>query len=284
MTPEILYRDICRGFSEINWNGPVFIKHPDTFDANELSAVYDEALIRAKTLGLKTEAELTQELILAGKWTRLKEKSISSCDEDIAQMELSKKKIVAQSQIDQIYDAILELKKKKSDLLNAKYAYFTVSAESYANMAYRDRQMFLTSFRDKALTKPAFDEEFEYIENFNELSSLFYVFDFGADNIKKICVSHFFSNLFNISTNLYDFFGKPLWTLTQNQSNLIRYAQTYAKVAHEINDLPPEYEGNADKILMWYFLRQNAGSTGDQEKQAQDALNAKLRATVAETS
>ena len=281
MNPEIIYRDICRGYSEINWNGPIFIKHLDIVEQNSLVEVYDKALQDATTkLGRRLEADLTQELIQEGKWTALKEKSIKSCDEDIGELERSKKKISHASQIDSIYKAIEEFKDKKLQLLIEKYSHLTDTAESYASNISREHQILISCYKDKSFTELCFIDDFEYLDNFGTLFQKYYALDFSGDMLKKISISPFFWTLFTLSENFYDFFSIPFYKLTHNQANLLKYAQTYAKVASECGDLPKEYEGNAEKMIMWFFLRRNGGTSVEEEKEQQQQTSNKFRSLL----
>jgi hypothetical protein len=65
-----------------------------------------------------------------------------------------------------------------------------------------------------------------------------------------------------------------------NQISLLRYAKTFSKVAEDAADYPKEFEGEADKILMWYYVRQNGGVSKEEEKGEQDKITAKMRATI----
>lgn len=280
MKPELLYRDICRGFSEIQWRGIVYVKHLDVVEFNSLSEVYDAALERAKGLGCKTEATLTQEAIERGEWTALKERSIKSYDEDIALIEASKKKILHKDQINSIYDSVLELQKKKMELLIEKYAFLNNSVEAYANHALREQQIFLSCYKDAACNIKYFEEDFEYFKELPEFAAQYAASDLTNESLKKICIAPFFWTLFNLSEQPYNFFGIPLCKLTNNQASLLKYAQTYAKVASECTDLPPEFEGNCDKMLMWFFLRRNGGMSDEEEKQEQQKTANKFRAAL----
>lgn len=276
MKPEIVYRDICRGYSE-DQEAPAYFKHLSVLETNSLADIYDKYLERSKTLKLKSEKELTEELISEGKWTRLKETSIKSCEEDISRLEISKRKIDHESAIDSIYDAIQEYKDKRISLLTEKYNHIQVSAESYANTAAREHQLFISCFKDRELKTSYFIEEFEYCD-FSGLN--YYNNEINTDDIKKLCISNFFVNIFMLSENLYNFFGVPLVQLTQHQINLLKYAQTYAKVASEVQDMPEKYEGNPDKMLMWFYLMRNQGGTFAQDKTAQEELNRKMMADI----
>lgn len=279
MSPEVGYRDICRGYSEINWNGPAFIKHLTTEEHNEIVSHYDKQFERGRGLDLPTEKEATEEMIAAGKWTRPKEKTFMSIDEDLSRYEMQKKKIQHFSQIDPLYNQIKELKDKRIRLLEDKYARMTLTAESYASSRARDYQIQLSCFRDKALTQPLFDEDFEY-EDLSDFYGIYNSAEIGSDTLKKICVSFFFRNLYSVNENLFYLFHKPLYQLSMNQISLLRYAKTFSKVAEEAADYPKEFEGEADKILMWYYVRQNGGVSKEEEQAEQSKQVSKYRADI----
>jgi hypothetical protein len=276
-----IYHDICRGYSEITWEGPIFIKHLDLMDQSKLQDVYDQALRKAKDSGARTENDIVKDLMANGKWPRLKEKSIKSCDEDIAQLELSKRKIKHLDQINGIYNAIEELKQKRIDLLTEKYSLIENSAEGFANYAQKEAQIAATCFRDVNFTNPAFGEDFEYLDkqSFNNLYNAYSSKDCSGEELKKLCIDPAFWTLFTLTENPYYFFGVPLYKLTINQAALLRYASNYCKIVSEISDLPEQFEGNPDKMVMYWYFKRNGG-----DEESHDDLEAKARRDAAELS
>ncbi len=272
MKLELIYRDICRGYSELLLPEKVFVKHLNTLEESSLQEVYDTALQKAKDLGALPESEIVKKLIQEGKWTDAKERSIKSCELDMAQLESSKKKIQDYHQIHGVYNAIEELRGKRLGLLEERYSLIKNSAEGFAANTMREQQMLMTCFKDLEFTEKKFNEEFEYFDAYktNDLYNSYYTLMsyFGGDYLKKLTINTFFWPLFTLSENPFDFFGIPLYKLTTNQGNLLRYGNNYAKVASETGDLPAEFEGNPDKIVMYWYWKRNGGDQAKDEQQA----------------
>jgi hypothetical protein len=275
-----IYRDICRGYSEVSWSGPVFVRHLDTIEMNEvLNKIEDYKNHAIVNLGLKTEDQLTKELIESGDWPVLKERSIKSCDEDIENLELSKKSINNEGQINDIYDAIEEYKEKKRSLLTEKYSMIKMSAELYAHKLGREYMAEISCYRDRGFTQPIGSLEYENTEHL--LNSLLSI-DVSSDKLKEIAIQPFFFSLFTLSEDIYNFFGKPLYSLTYNQVNLLRCAKTYAQIAYETSDVPDKYASVPDKLIMWHILKKNSGTTEESAKQKGDELETKLKQTLSQ--
>lgn len=278
-----IYRDICRGYSEINWNGPVFVRHLDTLEMNDVTDKIEEyKLYGIQNLGLKSEDDLTAELIKSGKWPALKEKSIKSCDEDIDNLEVSKKNIKNEGQIDDIYDAIIEYREKKSKLIQEKYSLMPLSAELYAHKLGREYMAELSCFRDKEFTAPV--GPLEYEDSAEKLLNSLFSIDITADQLKEICIQPFFWSVFTMSEDISRFFGKPLYSLTYHQVNLLRCGKNYAQIAYETSDAPEKYAKIPDKLVMWNILKKNGGVTEEDAKREEDARQLKLQQTLAQFS
>lgn len=271
MKPELLYSEICQGYSEIEWNGRCFIKHLTPVEQNSLQKYYDEAYQRALSLGAKTEKEVTHDLIRDGKWSAAQEIAIENHEKDIERLELSKSKIKSLQQIDSIYDLLQYSRGKRIELLTEKSNLISSTAEIYADKELRSRQMIVSCFRDVEFKSRIFeDSSFDYINeiSFATLSNSFFskIYDINADSLKELCVSKFFYNLFSLAEKSFDFFQIPVFKLTGFQVNLLKYAETFSKIATEISDFKG-YDENADKMLMYWYYVKNGGEEEDSKKE-----------------
>lgn len=274
MTKLEAYRDICRGYSEINWNGPLFIKHPTPLEHFSLMEHYSVLLEKARSLEIISEAQATEDLIREDKWTRLKENSMNAVEEKIAGLEDQKKTISHESQIDGIYDAIQEYKDYKLALMKEKNLLLPTTAEQYAGKLLREYFIENTCFRDKKFEKPI--ESIEY-SDVDDLIINYSNSDISPDLFKEICIQTFFWPLFTLSEDPSRFFDKPLTGLSYNQVYLLRCAGTYAKVASETSDVPDRYATIPEKLFMWYMLKRNNGKTFETDKSEEDEVQAKIR-------
>lgn len=278
MSPEGAYRDIVRGYSVLP-DSPIYVRHDNTEGFNLIQTEYDKAYKRAtEELRLPTEKQETTRILSAGLWTDAKERTLASIDSDISRMELSKKKISHESQINPLYDAIEELRGKKADLWREKYSLFDHTAESYANHRARDYQIYNSCYRED-LKEKYFSDPIEDID-FSRIYKKYNDLEINSNIIKKICVSHFFRNLFSISENIYYLFCKPFHELTVYQISLLRFSSTFSKVAEEAPDYSPEFEGNPEKILMWFYVRQNGGASREELEEEKKIQGDKFKALL----
>jgi len=94
-----------------------------------------------------------------------------------------------------------------------------------------------------------------------------YIKQFSITNIKKIAISQFFTSYFYISEDNFNFFHKPLYTLTFNQVNLISYGSYFKSLMASIGDsITEEMRTNPEKLEEFANRKNNAKSSGAESK------------------
>ena len=93
---------------------------------------------------------------------------------------------------------------------------------------------------------------------------------FLSDNLKKISLSGFFTNLFYLcEDNAHVFFGKPLVELTFYQIELFGYGRYYKNLLQNAeNPVPEGIKGDPDKIVEWFDSAKSAKETLEKSKNA----------------
>ncbi len=260
MKSEILYKEICQGYSERN---DIFVKHLTPIELSEIQEVYDEGLKRAVDLGALPEAEIIKTLMREGVWSEDKEFEIRQLETSLDQLELSKKRIKSISEIDPLYDSIQQTKADLLTLFVERQHLTSSCAEIYAFNRMREKQSLVSCYQDRELTKPVNDEDLQVDLNIN------------VDDLKKLCISSVFSSLWSLSDQPFNFFSIPIVKLTQNQVNLLRLAGTYSMAANRYS-YPVRFTGIADKILMHYLARENGALSEEEEKIQQKSSTSNL--------
>lgn len=268
-TIEQIYSEICQGYSE---NKSFRARHLSFVEESKLKKHYFVSLDKYLSLGCKSEDSILDDLIRQNKWSLSKESHMKILRNQLEGLERSKSKIKSFDQIDPLYDNIEEIKKDIREISMERYSLLSESAEvkaesrlrfytmaasilTFENGGYKEiKEDFLDSLSDR---------EFLEIESFY----LIKMHNLTYENIKKICIDPFFYSSFTISDKPFDFFRKPLVELTTFQVTLLRIGETFSKVANEVPDLPKEYEGNPDKMLMfWYAVRNGAKEIEQKQK------------------
>lgn len=270
MKNDSVFLDICRGYSTFDFLGrEIYVKHPSVLDFCEFTNLYERGISKFAKQGKQLEKDIISSIIRQGKWSSAKEQSISSLYEDIVSMEKKKREINNELQIDGIYDAISSLIKKRSSLLEERSVFLENSAESSSYKENLNHQLHSLCYTDSTFSNQAFSkEDLDYMEEYYLLLGLFIksTNTYSDESIKKLCVSTFFKNLYSLSSNLYNLFGKPIVSLTHPQVILLSYSENFCKAAIDYNDYPDEYLECPDKIIMWAFFRRNGGVTVEERE------------------
>lgn len=273
---EQIYSEICAGYSQV---GELKIRHLSFVEESRLKIHYNEGLERAKNLGLKPEKEELIRVVKSGEWSQAKELQIKTLRGNIETLERKKKDIKNFDQIDAIYDSIESDRKKIREISQDRYKLLNNTAENYAEGYLRNYTIAASVLiNEKKVTVDDLDEmsirEFSILES----SFLSKIYEMNYESIKKICIQPFFYTVFNLSDKSFDFFLRPLCELTIQQVTLLRVGETFAKIANEVPDLFPEYEGNPDKMLMfWYAVKNGAWEKHEEIKKQGDKFRALLK-------
>jgi hypothetical protein len=79
---------------------------------------------------------------------------------------------------------------------------------------------------------------------------------FQGDEIKRVAVSPFFMNAYIIcDDNVYNFFGRPILTLTNFQLALMSQAKYLKNLMSNHKSPPEDFQTTPDKIIEWYELQ-----------------------------
>lgn len=253
-----LYSEICNGFSfsrKLN----LHFKHFNTNDTIECEQAKQESIIRAKGCGALSKDEILKQASLDGKWSEQKDRSIKSIEEDYKRLSNSKTTPVSIDQLEALKEELKLIEVEWDNLINERHKLISFSAEVIGDRAYNDRRVFKSWYRDKNLTEPAFTlEDFLYLDDdyfslvCRETTILLDKFNYKS--ISEVCISDFFQRRFSLSKNLYDFFGKPVYSLTDNQVTLLKLGEKYNTMLSELDDLPDEYF-NPEGIEDYFYLK-----------------------------
>ncbi len=284
MILEQAFADICRGYSIFTINNTdYYVKHSNFIEQSIIDKKIQYEINQAVELGLKKESDIIQDLIKSNKWPASHEKKLSSYLDDIKNLDSTKRNIKDRMEINPLYDAIEELKSDYSALYNKRAALIKNPAESLgfinshqfiiSQSVYTSKELSERMFSEKSL-EGMNDDEFEEVA-FNVINITNGI---SYEIIKKICIEPFFYGIYGISENPFFIFGIPFVQLTINQGNLLKLARTYSKVISEMDDVPDEFLDNPEKILMWYYLKQNGGVVTKEEiKEEENAIRKLLR-------
>lgn len=253
-----LYSEICNGFSfsrKLN----LYFKHFSTNDVIECERAKQEAVKRAAGCGMLSSDDLLKQAIKDGRWSEAKNLSIKNIESDYRRLSLSKTTPISIEQLDALREELVLVENEWDNLISERYKLICFSQEAIGDRAYNDRRVFESWYRDKNLIEKAYTlEDFLYLED-REFTNIcnettIFINRFNMKDISNICISDFFQRRFSISKDLYDFFGKPSYLLTDNQINLLKLGEKYHTMLSEIDDLPDDFQG-PEGIEDYFYLK-----------------------------
>jgi hypothetical protein len=273
---RILYSDIVRGYSTIDIPkfGRIFIKHPNHADSATVDGKTEYYLQKAKDRKLPTLAEKEEYLEQEGLWTKKDDKKLNELESYVKNLRLTKSKTLLRADREVIQKSIEENEIKIIELRRTKFDAIGFTAETYAGKKANEYFMYNSIYRDESLTAHFFThEEFTELDDI-ELSAVVLKYnasqnEFNSDNMKRIAVSPFFTNLFYLCEDRsIDFYGKPVVELTFNQAELFSYGRYFKHIFSEHRaNIPQHLHENPDGLIDWFERNKNAEKIMKSDKQ-----------------
>lgn len=251
-----LFSIICQGVSSFLHEGKtVYIKHFNLLDQQGIDAFYDKKYSHAREQGLPTEEERLALLEKEGTWTSKDQDDIAKKEAYIKGLERSLAKLVIASQQQQIKKTLEEQRDNLNKKIQQRFALLEATCEKYANTKQSNFILFASLFKDEACAESWFTKE-----GFDELSAADLVRwlqaygnatqDLDAEEIKKLALSPFFSNYFNLcGDNASSFFAAPVHEWTFYQVNLINYGKIFKNIFENVPDIPEHLKEDPDALI-----------------------------------
>lgn len=255
-----IFRDICRGYSEINFqNSPVYVKHISTQEQVDLDEVYQNELDRLIKKGLPSNKDRLDTIIKEGLWSNEDEIWISSQKDYILRMEESKKNIILKSQIDKQALQIKNAEQKLNEKLLEKENLLGQTCEKFADKRLNDFYILLTIFKDKELKYPYFETEDDFFElseddedgGYHELVKEYNYFIklCSEKNIQSVVLQDFYYSYFPFCEDTIGFFGIPVAKLTHYQLKLIIYTRVFKNILESGHHIPEKIKKDPTALL-----------------------------------
>ncbi len=266
---RILFSEILNGLSPAHhpFFKNIYIKHFSYCESGALETEYYNYLDIAKSKKLPTYKQQEEYILRELLWTKKDEDNIKDEENLIRVLRENSSKSFLYSKRQQFKSEIKAAELRLHALRLKKDHYIGNTAEQFAHKKLTYYKIVNSYFKDKKLQEPLIiDEDEENEDNYYELIKLYNFFQdrFSIDNIKKISLSPFFTNLFYMAgDSIYEFYGKPIVELTDYQSNLIMYGKYFKNILSEnSNFLPDDVKNNPDELMEWMSIRTNAREQG----------------------
>jgi len=254
------YGEILSGYSIVKYNNKnIYIKHLTPIDQLNVDYLYSSYYKLAIKKGYSSRDDRIKQLIKDQIWAKSEnEDVIESLKESIKSLYLSKRKAFRQSDFDNINKQIQDQEKLLLEKVTTNNILIGATAEKFAQKKVDDYVLYTSLYKDKELKNKLFNKE-DYdnlkIEEIEELYNSYYemVNSLIETNIKKVALSQFFQNVYQLAENINQFFGKAVAHLTHYQVQLCAYGNFYKNVLTGDARPPESVLANPDKLEDWFF-------------------------------
>lgn len=259
-----IFRDIVNGYSSIEHNGDlIYIKHLGPLHEADVEKIKFKKYQDALSHGIPTHADKMDMLIKENLWTEEDNLFLGQQKSYVENLENTKKHLMFISQIKEKEEEIDKAKKEleeKQFILNEMLG---MTAEKFADKQCNSYYLYYSLYRDEELKDRLFTlENFSKLDD-DELYPLIHSFnlslqDIDTDKIKKTALSSSVQSLFNLSSDVSNFLGKPIYKFTHYQISLCSFAGYYKTILSELNNnIPDEYRYDPDKIESLFISSKN---------------------------
>ena len=253
------------GYSSVVLKDRVFyLKHIDSLDSLDQSRAYAINFEYAKAKGLEQEKEKLDFIITNDIWEKEKENEIASLKERLERLHATQKKLFVQAQRNQNQKEIDKLTSEFALLNSERLEALGETCETFANKKSQEAMIRSLFFKDETLKERLYTkEEFDDLEH-SEISTLFILMgkglaEFTEKNIRVLSLCPLFLNSFFLCPdNAYNFYGKAVSLLSNNQTSLYSNGITVKDYASKGHPLPDNVLDDPEKALSWFSFDPDA--------------------------
>ena len=158
---------------------------------------------------------------------------------------------------------ISKAERKLNEMKNERAAFFSRTAESYAEERINDFYILKCLYKNEQLTELAYSEdEFdevdsqsltEIIKQYNNVYS-----DINDESIQYIVLQDFYNLFMPFAEHAHEFYGKPICDLSYNQLKLLIYSRYFRNIFNNNDKMPDHIKKDPDKIIDYVNANENA--------------------------
>jgi hypothetical protein len=235
----------------------VYAKHYGFHDGVETDFVYSIELEKAREAGIDSEDERLLFLYREGIWSEEKEKKIESLRRSISRETSSKRNILLPSKKEEVNRNIKKMEVELYEILSERSNLIGKTQEFFAKQESEIFFILNTIYKDSNLSELYIpkdkhdeteqDDVYELIGAYNEsVSSLM------GGGVKKVALSSECQTLTSLAESAYEFYGKPVSTLTFFQSELYIYAKNYTQMLNYEIAPSSDIASDPDRLEDWF--------------------------------
>jgi hypothetical protein len=246
--------EICKGFSIFLYNNKtLFLKHRTLEDDVATNNSYETYYVESEKNGIWKESKRLAYLKEKGLWDQSREDSIEKGYKTIKRYQDIKVKKTFQKEIEQ-YEKLIEMQLQALYPLEMeRQSLLGMTCESCARDKANQDAIINSIFKDNEFKEKYLEDNGDSLTDFEsiKIKENYYkiINKFSRDKIKEIALLPAFSeNYYLCLDNASLFFGKPIYELTNYQSELGNYG-LYFKRIFENHEVPSEIDRNPNAII-----------------------------------
>lgn len=265
-----IYSEIVVGYSIAIFNSEiVYIKHPNNITLLEFDFKYQQKYSKFLADGVASEKEKINLLIRDGLWSEKKEQQITDIRSTIDQLYTSKRNHYSLREINAYNEQIKTNQGFLLELLTERMSLIGNSAELMARRILDTEQIVSSFFKDDELKHKVFGGVEDISDD--QLDSIFSLYEQFTKNtsdsmIRRLSVSNDFQSIFNLTDNLYYFYGRAVSQLTHYQSRLAQYGNYFKTILNNDPKPPDQIRNDPEALEDWFFARTNIQKTMDKDE------------------
>lgn len=247
--------EIFDGCSPINFGGEnLFLRHINLRDQRDIANVFERQKRRAIENHVPTEKDRLEFLKAEKHWTEDDELEILSKQDYLAnlkqtksQLELKSQKKALQTSIDEESEALEKLLFRRRELVGKTAEDFahTLSNEEFVrNLLYVDQTCQQLRFSEDDFSQLERERLNELICEFNSANA-----KVSDDIIQELVLSDAFSLYLGQVNAPYDFFAKPVTSLSVCQLKLLAYGKMFLNIFQNVENIPDNVRKSPKDLL-----------------------------------
>jgi hypothetical protein len=266
-----VFDSICNGYSvyDIDQNlkniNKIYFKHltyPESLGIKINYEIFFDEAIKSGILSESDQIKLASE---KGWWTEGKESEIASIDSTIKRLNITKSKLIYNSDKDRINEQIDTERNKLNKLKKERSSYIIMTAEEWATRKTSDFFISNFAFKNSGLSDKIFGENLDEDEELVDLVTAYYfkyLSEYSNKIIKTVAISTHFQNILFIGSSSSEIFGTCIIKLTRYQHDLLVWGKYYQNIIkNSTTKVPDDVYEDPDKLEEWFESVKNSKNT-----------------------
>lgn len=259
--------EIFDGYTSFDFQGEeLYLKHTSIKDQRNLHLYYEHYKNRAIKKGVQSEEKILIKVKEDNLWTEDDDLKISSLEIEIQNLKKTKDSLLLPSQKRTLQETIDQKQNEWLSLLTKRKEIIGKTAEDYASAMAANEIVRYFVFRDRELTKNAFNkEEFDNMDDEDMLNlrdiQLKTSNRLNELDIQKTVLRPFFNLYLSFCDSPKDFYGKPLVDLSVYQLKTCVFGKVFHSIFQHVEGIPEDIKDDPERLLAFSESKSNSSKS-----------------------